>query len=431
MEIKRDIYLNKLIERKHNGFVKIITGIRRCGKSYLLNTIFYNHLIESGVARDHIIRFAFDSASDLAMIDEDLLDLENEKQKVSPKKFIKFINNCVVDDDKHYLLLDEIQKLENFETVLNGYLRDLRLDVYVTGSNSKLLSTDIVTEFAGRGDEVHILPLSFAEFYSARNDSLDSAFDDYVVYGGLPAVALTSNPEIKTTYLTAQFKNVYMRDIARRYNLHGDQDINELVEILASGISTLVNPKKLSDTFASVKKSKISQYTVGKYIDYMEDAFIISKSKRYDVKGKSYISTPYKLYFEDIGIRNAVLNFRQIEPDHIMENIIYNELKTRGYSVDVGVVEVRETTNDNKEIRKYLEVDFIANQGSKRYYVQSAYSIPNIEKKLQETRSFDNIKDSCKKIIIVKETMQPRRDEKGYVMMGIKEFLLSPNSLEF
>lgn len=431
MEIKRDIYLKRLIERKNNGFIKIITGIRRCGKSYLLNTIFYNHLIESGVPNNHIIKFAFDSADDLLLLGEDLLELEISKRSVSPKKFIEYVKSQINDNGNYYLLLDEIQKLGAFESVLNGYLRYSNIDIYVTGSNSKFLSKDVLTEFAGRGDEIHVYPLSFSEFYPTRNGSLSSIYDEYMTYGGLPAVALMSSPERKTRYLTAQINNLYLRDLIKRYNLKNDNDINELFDILASGIGSLTNPTKLSNTFASLKHSKLTAFTINSYIEYLEDAFILSKVKRYDVKGKNYINTPYKIYFEDVGLRNAKLNFRQIEPTHLMENIIYNELKFRGYSVDVGVIEVKTKNQEAKLCRTYLEIDFVANFGSNRYYIQSAYAIPDEDKKNQEMNSFNHTNDSFKKIILINESMQPRRDEKGYLMMGVKEFLLSNNSLKY
>ena len=430
MQIERNVYLNKLIARKHNGFVKVITGIRRCGKSYLLNTLFYQHLLNSGVEDSHIIRFAFDSAQNLMLIGEDLMEIEEGKRKVDPEKFMTYINDKIVDDGMYYLLLDEVQNLGYFEAVLNGYLRKDNVDVYVTGSNSKFLSSDIITEFAGRGDEVHVLPLSFSEFFSVYDGSKEEAFDDYMVYGGLPSVALMQTEEQKVAYLTTQITNVYLRDIVKRYNLQSDEDIGELLDILASGISTLVNPRKLAGTFKSIKGSTISEVTVAKYIGHMAESFLISKAKRYDVKGKHYIDTPFKVYFEDIGLRNARLNFRQIEPSHIMENIIYNELRYRGYNVDVGVVEVREKNSEGREQRKQLEIDFIANQGSRRYYIQSAYEIPSKEKWDQETKSFDRANDSFKKIIVVERTMKPRRDDKGYVTMGVKEFLLNENSLE-
>lgn len=430
LEIKRDVYLDRIIARKHNGFIKVITGIRRCGKSYLMNKIFYNHLISAGISSDHIIKFAFDSADDLFLIDEDVLEISEQNRKVDPRKFMNYISSKIIDDGIYYLLLDEVQLLGNFEAILNSYLRKENLDIYVTGSNSKFLSSDILTEFEGRGDEIHILPLSFYEFYSAYDGTKDEAFDDYLVYGGLPAVALMQTDEQKANYLITQMKNVYIKDIVDRNKLNSNQDISELVDILASGISTLTNPRKLENTFKSVKNSTLCASTIDKYIGYLKDSFLISKAERYDVKGKKYISTPYKLYFEDIGLRNARLNFRQIEETHLMENIIYNELRYRGYNVDVGVVEFREKTEEGKEIRKQVEIDFVANQSSKRYYVQSAYQIPDDEKWQQETRPFDKANDSFKKIVVVEKGLKPRRDDKGYVLIGVKEFLLDINSLD-
>ena len=327
MEIKRNVYLDRLVVRKHNGFVKVITGIRRCGKSYLLNTIFYNYLIDEGIDAEHIIKFAFDSADDLRLIGENLTEIDEQDRKVNPNKFMDYISSKILDNGMYYLLLDEVQKLGSFESVLNGYLRKNNLDIYVTGSNSKFLSSDILTEFEGRGDEVHVLPLSFSEFYSVYDGSKEEAFDDYMVYGGLPAVTAMKTEEQRSNYLITQIENVYLKDIVKRYNLNTDEHIGELLDILSSGISTLCNPKKLAATFRSVKQSKISEQTVAKYITYLKDSFLISKAKRYNVKGKHYIETPYKIYFEDIGLRNARLNFRQIEPTHIMENIIYNELR--------------------------------------------------------------------------------------------------------
>ncbi len=429
MEIKREKYLNMLKIRRHNGLVKVITGIRRCGKSYLMNEIFYENLKTDGVKEDHIIKFAFDSAEDLKLIGEDLEELVINKKKVDAKKFMSYIEKRAVDNDMYYLLLDEVQNLNCFEAVLNGYLRKKNMDVYVTGSNSKFLSSDVLTEFRGRGDEIHVLPLSFSEFYSNYKDGLDYAFDDYMVYGGLPAVVLMETPEQKSSYLKTQLTNVYLLDIVERHNLKGDENLSELLDVIASGISSLTNPTKLSNTFKSLKNSRLSASTIDNYITYMQEAFLISKVKRYDVKGKKYINTPYKIYFEDNGLRNARLDFRQIEETHLMENIIYNELRYRGYNVDVGVIETREDVNGSLE-RRQLEIDFVANQGSKRYYIQSAYDIPNEEKMKQETKSFDKTNDSFKKIIIVNKTMKPRRNEKGYLILGVKEFLLNPNSLE-
>lgn len=430
LEISRDVYLNRLVVRKHNGFIKVITGIRRCGKSYLMNKIFYKHLLDEGVKKENIIKFAFDSAEDLLLLDEDILEISENNKKVDPKKFIKYISSKISEDEFYYLLLDEVQLLGSFEAVLNGYLGKDNLDIYVTGSNSKFLSSDILTEFEGRGDEVHVLPLSFSEFYSVYDGTKEEAFDSYLVYGGLPAVASMKTQEQKTNYLITQMKNVYLKDIVVRNNLGGEWEIGELVDALASGISTLTNPTKLANTFKSVKNATLCAATIEKYIGFLSDSFLICKAERYDVKGKKYISTPYKLYFEDVGLRNARLNFRQIEETHLMENIIYNELRYRGYNVDVGVVEFREKTADGKESRKQVEIDFVANQGSKRYYVQSAYEIPNEEKWQQETRPFDKTNDSFKKIVIVEKSIQPRRDDKGYLMLGVKEFLLDSNSLE-
>ena len=430
MEIKRDVYLNKLIERKQNGFIKVITGIRRCGKSYLMNKIFYKHLLSEGISDSHIIRFAFDSADDLLLIDEDFLEIAEQNRKVDPKKFMKYISAEISDDGVYYLLLDEVQLLGSFEAVLNGYLRKDNLDIYVTGSNSKFLSNDILTEFAGRGDEIHVLPLSFSEFYSVYDGTKEEAFDDYTVYGGLPAVASMKSEEQKANYLITQMSNVYLKDIVNRNGLNSDRDIGELVDVLASGISSLTNPKKLENTFKTVKNSTLCAATIEKYIGFLKDSFLINKAERYDVKGKRYISTPYKLYFEDIGLRNARLNFRQIEETHLMENIIYNELRYRGYNVDVGVVEYRERSADGNDTRKQVEIDFVANQGNKRYYIQSAYAISDDDKLRQEIRPFDKTNDSFKKIVVVGKSMKPRRTEKGYLLIGVKEFLLDAGSLE-
>ena len=427
--IKRDKYLQMLQIRRHNGFVKVITGIRRCGKSYLMNDIFYNALIAEGVDESHIVKFAFDSADDLLLIGENLQKLAKNKKKVDPQKFMEYISRRVTDEKMYYLLLDEVQNLDCFEAVLNGYLRKKNMDVYVTGSNSKFLSTDVLTEFAGRGDEVHVLPLSFSEYYANCIDETDYAFDDYMIYGGLPAVALMATAEQKMSYLKTQLKNLYFKDIVERHNLSSDENLSELLDIIASGISSLTNPAKLSNTFKSVKKATLSEVTINNYIGFMQEAFILSKATRYDVKGKKYIGTPYKIYFEDLGLRNARLDFRQIEETHLMENIIYNELRYRGFNVDVGVVDTRENITGSKE-RRQLEIDFVANQGNKRYYIQSAYDIPDEDKMKQETKSFDKTNDSFKKIIVLGKSMKPRRNEKGYLLIGIKEFLLDPSSLD-
>ena len=431
MEINRDVYLERLIVRKHNGFIKVITGIRRCGKSYLLNTLFYNHLKSENIAEDNIIKFAFDTAQDLIKIGEDPIILDNKKEdrKVDPSKFLNWLMPQIKGDEMHYLLLDEVQKLGAFESVLNGFLRNSNVDVYVTGSNSKFLSKDILTEFEGRGDEIHVLPLSFSEYYAFKQGEKGEAYDDYSVYGGLPAVALMTTEEQKTTYLISQMKNVYLRDIILRYSVQDDAALGEVMDVIASGISTLTNPRKIASTMNSVHGTTTCDKTVDKYIGYAEEAFILTRVKRYNVKGRKYIGTPYKIYFEDIGLRNARLAFRQIEEPHIMENIIYNELRFRGYQVDVGTVESRERDADGKEVRVQREIDFIATLGSKKYYIQSAYAIPNREKYEQETMSFERTMDSFKKIIIVEKSMKPRYDENGYLMMGVKEFLLDANSL--
>ncbi len=420
MEIKRDRYLKQFMLRRENGFVKVVTGIRRCGKSYLLNTIFYNQLLAEGVSKSQIIRFAFDSAADLQKIGENPIELERQKRKVDPLKFVNHIRKKIKTDMTCYLLLDEVQLLGSFETVLNGYLRQSNLDVFVTGSNSKFLSSDVLTEFAGRGDEIHVLPLSFSEFRSAFAGTKEDALEEYLMYGGLPAVALMKTDEQKVNYLSTQFKNLYLRDIVSRHGLGSDANLAELVDVLSSGMATLVNPRKLANTFKTLKGASLCQETIAKYIAILEEAFIIKRVNRYDVKGKRYINTPYKIYFEDVGLRNARLNFRQIEKTHLMENVLFNELRYRGCQVDVGVVEVRGKNGDE---RKQLEIDFVANLGSRRCYVQSAYDISDEAKWRQETRSFDNTKDSFQKIVVVASPIKPHCDEKGYRIVGIHDFL--------
>ena len=432
MEIKRDYYLNKLIRKMDNGFIKVITGIRRSGKSYLLNNIFYNYLIENGVDENHIIKFAFDSGQDLLKIGEDLMDLDilSGERLVNPKKFLEYVFARTNNDEKYYILLDEVQLLASFEQVLNGFLRQKNFDVYVTGSNSKFLSKDVITEFAGRGDEIHIMPLVFSEFLQSYDGDKEDAFAEYQVFGGLPAQTLMKSDEDKMNYLKNQLSNVYLRDIVNRYDVRLNSELEDLLNILASGISTLTNPSKIESTFLSVKKTKISANTIDKYIDYFEDSFLIKRVHRYDVKGRKYIGTPYKIYFEDVGLRNARLNFRQIEPTHLMENIIYNELRYRGYMVDVGTVIKREYGPNDKDVKKQLEVDFIANLGSKKYYIQSAYSISSKEKLEQEKASLINIDDSFKKIIVVKDRIKPSLDEHGILTINLFDFLLDMDSLD-
>ncbi len=430
MEIRRDFYLDKLIKRKNNGLIKVITGIRRCGKSYLMNTLFYQYLLDRGIDTDHIIRFAFDSADDLYLIGESLIQIEKEKRGVDPEKFMAYIRSRVIDDGMYYLLLDEIQMLDCFEAVLNGYLRKDNMDVYVTGSNAKLLSKDIATEFAGRGDEVHLYPLSFAEFMNVYKGDKYAGLSEYMLYGGIPLVVLRNDVNDKTAALQNLFNEIYIRDITKRNRVKNIGELEDLLNILSSAIGSLTNPEKLKNTFKTVKKSKITSNTIKKYLDYFEDSFLIESAQRFDIKGKAYIETPKKYYFSDLGLRNARINFRQFEQTHSMENVIYNELRMRGYSVDVGVVPIAKKDKDGKVVRKQLEVDFVCNLGSLRYYIQSAYSLPDEEKRLQEIRPFRKIDDSFKKIVITKDIVQPYYDEYGILTVNIYDFLLDPGCLE-
>ena len=442
MEIRRDFYLNKLIKRKNNGLIKVITGIRRCGKSYLLNNLFYRHLLESGVDTDHIIRFAFDAADDLYLIGESLIGIEKEKRGVDPEKFMAYVRTKVVDDGMYYLLLDEIQMLDCFEAVLNSYLRKDNMDVFVTGSNAKLLSKDIATEFAGRGDEVHMYPLSFAEFMSVYKGDKYMGLSEYMLYGGIPLVVLRDGANDKAAALQNLFREIYIQDIVRRNRVKNIGELEDLLNILSSAIGSLTNPEKLKNTFRTVKKSKITSNTIKKYLDYFEDSFLIESAQRYDIKGKSYIETPYdikgksyietpkKYYFSDLGLRNARINFRQFEQTHSMENVIYNELRMRGCSVDVGVVPIAEKDRNGKVTRKQLEVDFVCNLGSSRYYIQSAYTLPDEIKRTQEIRPFRKIDDSFKKIIITKDMVPTQYDEYGVLTINIYDFQLDPKCLE-
>ena len=430
MNIKREQYLNELIVRKHNTLIKIITGIRRCGKSYLLNTIFYDHLIKSGIKEDHIIKFAFDSANDLSLINEDLIELSLNNRKVDPKKFINYINRQIKDNQMYYLLLDEIQNLGGFESVLNGYLRQNNIDIYVTGSNAKFLSKDIITEFAGRGDEINMLPLSFCEFMSTYKGNKEQAFQEYITYGGLPFVCLLKTNEQKINYLKRLFLETYLTDIKRRYNIkNNSEELDELLNILSSSIGLLTNPTKLSNTFKSVKNKSISKTTIAKYIEYIKDSFLIDEVRQYDIKGKKYINSPKKYYFSDLGLRNARINFRQLEQTHSMENIIFNELKLRGFNVDIGIINQRAKDKNNQNIRQRLEVNFIANKGSNKIYIQSAFSIPSLEKEQQEQRPLIKINDSFKKVIITSGVVSKHYNEQGILIMNIYDFLLDPNSL--
>ena len=416
MDIKRDKYLNDLINRMHNGMIKVVTGIRRCGKSYLLFHIFKNYLLEKGIPESHMI-----------MIE---LDQRKNKKYRDPDAILDYIESRISDDEPYYIILDEVQMLNEFEEVLNSLLHISNADIYVTGSNSKFLSKDVITEFRGRGDEIHIYPLTFKEFMEAYEGDIYHGWAEYVVYGGLPLTVTMKTEEQKIHYLTNLFQETYLKDIMERHRIEKTQELEDLVNILASAIGSLTNPPKIEATFKSVIQSAISLNTIRQYLEYLEDAFIINKANRYDVKGRKYIGTPLKYYFEDVGLRNARLGFRQIEETHLMENIIYNELRSRGYSVDVGMVEKRGKDINGKEYKNQLEIDFVANLGSKRYYVQSAFSMPTEEKLIQEKASLINVNDSFKKIIVVKDVVNVTRDEAGITTMSIYDFLLKENSLE-
>ena len=417
MEIKRDSYLEQLKIRKDNGMIKIITGIRRCGKSFLLFVLFKKYLLDNGVDNNHIIEIALDG-------------IENEELR-DPKKCYQYIKDVMKDNRKYYLILDEVQFMPRFEEVLNSLLRISNIDVYVTGSNSKFLSSDIVTEFRGRGDEIRIYPLSFAEFYAAFDGDYDDAWEEYMIYGGLPQVAQFPVERQKAEYLKNIFTNVYIKDVIERNRIQNVDELGTLVDILASVIGASTNPTKISNTFKSERGINYSNKTISNHIDYLAEAFLISKANRYDIKGRKYVGANLKYYFSDIGLRNARLNFRQQEPTHIMENIVYNELLIRGYNVDVGIVDVFAKNGEGKRVHKQLEVDFVVNQGSQRYYIQVAYDMASAEKQTQELNSLRNISDSFKKIVIVNGTKKPWRNEEGFVIMGMKYFLLNADSLEF
>lgn len=397
--------------------IKVITGIRRCGKSFLLSTIFKRYLLENDVDTDHIIEIALDG-------------IENEELR-DPKVCFKYIKDAMKDDGKYYLLLDEVQFMPRFEEVLNSLLRMSNIDVYVTGSNSKFLSSDIVTEFRGRGDGIRIYPLSFAEFFSAYDGDYDDAWDDYMIYGGLPQIVSFQSERQKADYLKNIFANVYLKDVIERNKIQNVDEIGILVDVLASAIGAPTNPSKIANTFASERQMTYTNKTISKHIDHLTDAFLISKASRYDIKGRKYIGANLKYYFTDLGLRNARLNFRQPEPTHIMENIVYNELLIRGYNVDVGVVDIFDKDKEGKRVRKQLEVNFVVNQGNQRYYIQVAYDMTSEEKQTQEFNSLRNIPDSFKKIVIVNGSKKPWRNDEGFVIMGMKYFLLNANSLEF
>lgn len=414
-EIKRDFYLNKLIKKDGNGQIKVITGLRRSGKSYLLGTIFQNHLLEI-TDKTHIIYIALDTKEN-----EDLRD---------GKKFLNYVYSRINDGNKYYLLIDEVQLMSDFVSVLNSFLYRKNIEVYVTGSNANLLSKDVITEFRGRGDDIHIFPLSFKEFMSAYDGDNYAGFEDYSIYGGLPLILSFDNDNDKSKYLKGLLEETYLNDIIERNDIQNKEELEELLNVLASSMGSLTNPYNLANTFNSEKNLKITDKTVGKYIDYFMDAFIVDKAERYDIKGKKYINSPFKYYFEDIGLRNARLNFRQLDNGHTMENIIYIELLRREYNVDVGVVEVNERDKNGNNIKPQYEVDFICNQGSKKIYIQSAYTIQNDLKDQQERKSLLNIGDSFKKIIIVNGYSKPRMDENGIITMGVLYFLLNEDSLE-
>lgn len=417
MIIPRDRYLERLIAHKHNGLIKIVTGMRRCGKSFLLFKLFREHLLSEGVPESHIIRIELD-------------DRRNKRLR-DPDACLEYVTGLLKEEEMYYLLIDEVQFMTEFEDVLNSFLHIENLDTYVTGSNSRFLSTDIITEFRGRGDEIHVRPLSFAEYCSVYPDmAWDDAWNMYHTYGGLPYAVLLDKAEDKALYLKRLFREVYLKDIVERNKVHNSIQLGALLDIISSGIGSLTNPRKLENTFKSDGSISISAVTIKQYLDYFTDSFLVEKAERYDIKGKKYISTPHKYYFSDLGLRNARLNFRQQEETHIMENVIYNELRMRGYSVDVGVVEINERTPAGTYVRKQIEIDFVANKGSRRYYIQSAFALPSSEKAAQEERPLKNVPDSFKKIIVVKDNIMLRRDDNGITTMGLKQFLLDPDSLD-
>lgn len=417
MEIQRTQYIDLLLNRMHNKMIKVITGMRRSGKSYLLFNLFKKTLIAQGVAQSHILSIELDRYENRAFRDPDVV--------------LEYIHSCIKEEGMYYLLMDEVQMLSDFEEVLNSLMHNDSLDIYVTGSNSKFLSKDVMTQFRGRGDEIHVFPLTFKEFMQVYEGDVYHGWSEYVVYGGLPLVATMRTDEQKIHYLTNLFTETYLKDIIERYHIDKIQEMDDLLNVLASSVGSLTNPPKIEATFKSTIHSNISMNTIRQYLAYLEDAFLIHKAYRYNVKGRKYIGTPLKYYFEDVGLRNARLGFKQVEETHLMENIIYNELRSRGYSVDVGVVEKRERDERGKEIKKQLEIDFIANLGSNRYYIQSAFSMPTEQKRIQEKASLVNVKDSFKKIILVKDVMKVSHDEDGIVTMSVYDVLLNENSLDF
>ena len=413
MFIKRDAYLNELILRQNNGLIKIVTGIRRCGKSFLLCNIFYSYLISIGISREHIIIISMDNLENKPLLDANAL--------------YEYIKSKIVDKQQYYLIIDEIQEVRDFTPLLNSLLKISNLDVYVTGSNSRFLSSDILTEFRGRGDQIHVNPLSFKEYFEALNMSYEDALNDYFMYGGMPFILNRKTEKLKIDYLKNLFSEIYLKDIKERYKIANDEELEELLNIISSSIGSLTNPTKLENTFLSEKKVRLSKNTINSYLKIFEESFLVKKVNRYDIKGKCYINTPAKYYFVDMGLRNARLNFRQYEETHILENVIYNELITRGFNVDIGVVEILEKNSKNNYIRKQLEIDFIANIGNKKFYIQSAYSLASYEKQEQELRPLRKIDDSFAKIIIVRERIKSRVNEDGVFIIGLKDFLLNEN----
>lgn len=416
MEIKREKYLKALTNRMHNGMIKVITGIRRCGKSYLIFKLFKHYLKEIHISDDHIIEIA--------------LDERKNKHYRNPDVLLEYVENKITDSALYYLLLDEVQLLDEFEEVLNSLLHISNLDIYVTGSNSRFLSKDIITEFRGRGDEIHVFPLTFKEYMQGYSGDVYHGFADYIMYGGLPLILSMKTEEQKVEYLTRLFEETYIKDIRERNRIDKIQELNDLINVLASAVGSLTNPSKIEATFKSKLHSDISINTIRQYIAFLQDAFVIHEAQRFDVKGRKYIGSPLKYYFEDIGLRNARLGFRQHEETHLMENILYNELRARGFNVDVGVVPIRKMVSSGERERSQLEIDFIATLGSRKYYIQSAFSLPDAEKIKQEKTPLLNVGDSFKKIIIVHDTLNIRRDDDGITTMNIYDFLLNEHSLD-
>lgn len=416
MKIQRDIYLKRIIESRHNGMIKIITGVRRSGKSYLLFNLFVDWLKDNDIDDSHIIR----------------IDLENRRNRAlrNPDILLEHIDSQMNDAETYYILIDEIQLVDEFEDVLNSYLKIENADIYVTGSNARFLSKDVITTFRGRGEEIKVYPLNFREFMSATNKSVELALEEYMTYGGLPQILQYGSEERKSEYLKALFTETYITDIKERYQVKNDEELEILIDIISSGIGALTNPNKLANTFQSERKVKLSDKTIKIYLDYICDSFLVEKAQRYDVKGKKYIDTPYKYYFIDLGLRNARLNFRQLEKSHMMENVIYNELRVRGFNVDVGVVPVFVRDENGKNKRVIYEIDFVCNRGSRRYYIQSAYKLDSEDKIIQEKNSLRNVDDSFKKIVIVGSPILVERDNDGITKISIYDFLLKENSLE-